>query len=88
MGNPVLAASLRIFGIMSGEKQELTLNVTLTNNTVHTIKTDLTDYLKNFGSGEIEPLVLDATLTLPVEAGIEVTISDWNIVNNGIIIIN
>lgn len=87
-GNPVLTASLRLLGVMTGEKQELSIAVALTNGTVQTIKTDLTEALKNFGSGEIEPLVLDATLTLPAEAGISATISDWSIVNNGDIMVN
>lgn len=87
-GNPVLAASLRLLGVMTGEKQELSIAVALTNGTVQTIKTDLTEALKNFGSGEIEPLALDAALTLPAEAGISATISDWNTVNNGNITVN
>lgn len=87
-GNPVLTASLRLLGVMTGEKQELSIVVALTNGTVQTIKTDLTEALKNFGSGEIEPLILDATLTLPAEAEISATISDWSIVNNGDITVN
>lgn len=87
-GNPVLAASLRLLGVMTGEKQELDIAIALTNGTVQTVKTDLTEALKNFGGGEIEPLTLDATLTLPAEAGISATISDWNTVNNGDITVN
>lgn len=87
-GNPVLAASLRLLGVMTGEKQELSIAVALTNGTVQTIKTELTEKLKDFDSGEIEPLILDATLTLPAEAGISATISDWNTVNNGNITVN
>ncbi|ADV43791.1 FimB/Mfa2 family fimbrial subunit [Bacteroides helcogenes] len=87
-GNPVLAASLRLLGVMTGEKQELSITVALTNGTVQTIKTDLTEALKNFGSGEIEPLTLDATLTLPAEAGISAIIGNWNTVNNGDITVN
>ncbi|ADV42455.1 FimB/Mfa2 family fimbrial subunit [Bacteroides helcogenes] len=87
-GNPVLAASLRLLGVMTGEKQELNIAVALTNGTVQTIKTDLTEALKNFGSGEIEPLFLDATLTLPAELGVSATISDWNTVDNGGITVN
>lgn len=87
-GVPALAATMRIFGIMTAEKQELSIAVALTNGTVQTIKTDLTDYLKNFGNGEMEPLVLDATLSLPPEVGMTATISDWNTVNNGDINVN
>ena len=87
-GNPVLAASLRLLGVMTGEKQELSIAVALTNGTVQTIKTNLTEALKNFGSGGIEPLILNATLTLPAELGVSATISDWNTVNNGNITVN
>lgn len=87
-GNPVLIASLRLPGVIPGEKQELTLVVTLTNGTVQTIVTDLTEALKNFGNGKMEPLALDAALTLPIEAEISATISDWNVVNNGDITVN
>lgn len=87
-GVPTMAATMRIFGIMTAEKQELSIAVALTNGTVQTITTDLTDYLKNFGNGEIEPLVLDATLSLPPEVGMTATISDWNTVNNGNITVN
>lgn len=85
---PVLAATMRLFGIIVTEKQELNIAVALTNGTVQAIKTDLTDYIKNFGSDELEPLVLDATLSLPPEVGMTATISDWNIVNNEDININ
>ena len=87
-GNPVLAASMRLLGVMTGEKQELGIAVALTNGTVQTIVTDLTEALKDFSGGELEPLMLDATLTLPSEAGISATISDWNVVENGDITVN
>ena len=86
-GVPTLAATMRLLGLIPAEKQELTIAVTLTNGTTQTITTDLTDYLKNF-DGELEPLVLDATLSLPPEVGMTATISDWNIVDNGNININ
>lgn len=90
-GNPALATSLRLLGVMPGEKQELTLVVTLINGTVQTVVTDLTESLKNFG-GKMEPLALDATLTLPDEeetsAEVSAIISDWKIVDNGDIDVN
>ena len=90
-GNPALATSLRLLGVMPGEKQELTLVVTLINGTVQTVVTDLTESLKNFG-GKMEPLALDATLTLPDEeetsAEVSAIISDWKIMDNGDIDVN
>ena len=87
-GNPVLTASLRLLGVMAGEKQELGIAVALTNGTVQAIATDLSEALKDFSGGKLEPLQLDATLTLPSEAGFSATISDWDIVNNGDITVN
>lgn len=85
---PVLTATLRLLGIMTAEKQALSIAVTLTNGTTQAITTDLTDYLRNFGGGDMEPLVLDAMLSLPPEVGVTATITDWNIVDNGDINVN
>lgn len=88
-GQPLLVATLRLLGVMPEEKQVMTLNVTLTDGTVQTITTDLTGALKDFGTGaKMEPLTLDATLTLPAEAGFTATIGGWNVVNNGNIEVN
>lgn len=91
-GQPVLAATLQLMGVMPEEQQLLTLDVTLTDGVAQTITTDLSESLKDLGTGadtepEPEPLVLDATLTLPV-AGIVGTISDWKEVNNGNVEVN
>ena len=83
-GQPILVATVRLLGVMPEEKQMLTLAITLTDGHVQTITTDLTESLKNFSTGtEMEPLTLDATLTLPAEAGFTATISGWNVVDNG-----
>lgn len=82
-GQPILSATLRLPGAMPGEKQILTLAITLPDGYVHTITSDLTEALKNFGEADMEPLELDATLELPVEAGMDATITDWKEVDNG-----
>lgn len=82
-GQPILSATLRLLGAMLGEKQILTLAITLPDGYVHTITSDLTEALKNFGEANMEPLELDATLELPVEAGMDATITDWKEVDNG-----
>lgn len=76
-GQPVLAATLRLLGMITGEKQVLTLKITLTDGYVQTITTDLSEALKNFG-GNMEPLELDATLELPVDGEYDGTISGWD----------
>lgn len=87
-GNPVLSATMRLFGVVTGEKQVLTLVITLADGYVQTISTDLTELLKNFGHAEMEPLELDAALELPVASGVGGTISGWNVVDNGDIKVN
>lgn len=87
-GQPTLAATMRLLGVITGERQILTLVVTLTNGSVQTITGDLTDALKNFGSADMEPLLLDATLKLPVAGEIGGTITGWTEVNNGNITIH
>lgn len=87
-GDPVLAATVRLLGVVIGEKQVLTLVITLADGYVQTISTDLTELLKNFGHAEMEPLELDAALELPVASGVGGKISDWNVVDNGDIKVN
>lgn len=82
-GQPILSASLRLFGAMAEEKQVLMLALTMPDGYVHTITTDLTEMLKNFGEAGMEPLELDAGLELPTEAGMSATITNWTVVDNG-----
>lgn len=65
----------------------LTVVLTLTDGHVQTVTTDLTGLLKNFRD-DMEPLELDATLELPVSAGVSATITGWNVVDNGEIKVN
>ena len=83
-GQPILTATLRLLGMAAEEKQVLTLAVTLTDGHVQDITTDLTEALKHFDTGaDMEPLTLDATLTLPAKAGMSGSITGWTEVNNG-----
>lgn len=86
-GEPLLAAALRLLGTADGERQVLTVVLTLTDGHVQTVTTDLTGLLKNFRD-DMEPLELDATLGLPVSAGVSATITGWNVVDNGEIKVN
>lgn len=82
-----LSATVRLPGVMPGETQLLTLSLTLSDGHTHTLATDLTEALKNFGT-DVAPLALDATLQLPTPAGIGGSITDWTVVNNGNVEIN
>ena len=84
---PALTTTLRLVGVVKDEQQILTLDVTLTDGTVHTITTNLTEALKNLGDN-VEALVLDAALNLPTSANASATITEWKEVNNGNITIH
>lgn len=86
-GKPALVAMLRLMGVTAGERQMLTLTVTLTDGSVQTLVTDLTDPLKDFG-GPMEPLRLDALLNLPAAGSMGGTITGWKEVDNGNITIH
>lgn len=86
-GKPALAAMLRLMGVIAGERQTLTLTVTLTDGSVQTLVTDLTDLLKDFG-GTMEALRLDALLNLPTAGSMNGTITGWKEVDNGNITIH
>lgn len=86
-GKLVLATMLRLMGVITGERQTLTLTVSLTDGSVQTLVTDLTNLLKDFG-GAMEALRLDALLNLPTAGSIGGTITGWKEVDNGNIILH
>lgn len=86
-GKPALAAMLRLMGVIAGERQTLTLAVSLADGSVQTLVTDLTDLLKDFG-GTMEALRLDALLNLPTAGSMGGTITGWKEVDNGNITIH
>src|SRR5574344_159865 len=77
-----LTANIRVLGVATAEKQQLSIAVTMTNGTTQAITTDITDLVKKFNDGDVEPLILNATITLSSDAAIKATISDWNPVDN------
>ena len=86
-GKPALAALLHLMGVITGERQTLTLTVSLKDGSVQTLVTDLTDLLKGFG-GTMDALRLDALLNLPVAGDMGGTITGWKEVDNGDITIH
>ena len=64
-GTPTLTATIRLLGIIAEEKQELSIAVALNNQSVYTIKTDLTEVLQKCFDGSMTPLVLGANFDLP-----------------------
>ena len=75
-------ASFRLMGIVPAEHQTLTVNIVLANGETRTIESDLTPQLAAFHDSNT-PLTLTGNLSLPVEAGMAGSISDWTVVDNG-----
>lgn len=76
-----LTATLKLAGVVAGEKQLFKIVLTLTNGTMATIESDLTEVLKGFNNGNL-PFVLNAELLMPKDAAFSGTITDWTEVNN------
>lgn len=71
-----LTADARLLGVM-GSRQTLVLSITFTDGRKQTTESDLTDYLKDFGGNMTEAFRLTGDLNTPVEAGMSVTIDNW-----------
>lgn len=83
-GDPVLATTMRLLGVVPTERQLLTLDVKLKNGDRHSATDDLTEQLRNFSTGgNMETLTLTSSLRLPIEAGFTGSIEDWTVVDNG-----
>jgi hypothetical protein len=82
-GTPTLTATIRLLGIIAGEKQELSIAVALNNQSVYTIKTDLTEVLQKCFDGSMTPLVLGANFDLPSQGDFSGNINSWNSVEGG-----
>lgn len=82
-GTPTLTATIRLLGIIAEEKQELSIAVALNNQSVYTIKTDLTEVLQKCFDGSMTPLVLGANFDLPSQGDFSGNINSWNSVEGG-----
>lgn len=77
-----LTADARLLGIM-GSKQILLLDIVFTDGRTQTTESDLTDYLKDFGSDMTEAFRLAGDLNTPIEADMSATIDNWQQGNGG-----
>lgn len=82
-GTPTLTATIRLLGIIAEEKQELSIAVALNNQSVYTIKTDLTEVLQKCFDDSMTPLVLGANFDLPSQGDFSGNINSWNSVEGG-----
>ena len=82
-GTPTLTATIRLLGSIAEEKQDLSIAVALNNQSVYTIKTDLTEVLQKCFDGSMTPLVLGANFDLPSQGDFSGNINSWNSVEGG-----
>lgn len=73
-GNSV-AAHVRLLGTI-GSRQTLSLNIEFTDGLTQTVESDVTDFLRDFGSDMLTPLELSGNLLLPLEPGFSFSITD------------
>ena len=73
-GNSV-AAHVRLLGTI-GSRQTLSLNIEFTDGLSQTVESDVTDFLRDFGSDMLTPLELSGNLLLPLEPGFSFSITD------------
>lgn len=77
-----LTADARLLGT-TGDRQTLSISITFADGRTQTTESDLTDCLKEFGSDMTNAFVLTNNLNLPVGAGMEATIEEWQPGNGG-----
>lgn len=77
-----LTADARLLG-MTGNRQTLVIDIVFTDGRKQTTESDLTDYLKDFGSDMTEAFRLTGNLNTPIEAGMSATIDNWQPGNDG-----
>ena len=62
--------------------KSLTTHIVFSNGDTQTITSDITGQLTDF-HGDIEPLTLSASLSLPKQPGFSATIENWHTVDGG-----
>lgn len=83
----VLTLSGRLIGLTT-EVHKLRLKLILSNGKEQRIEIDLSNKLENFNSDKHVIMTLTANMEINIKADIEATIEDWEIVDNGNIIVN
>lgn len=71
-----LTADARLLGV-TGDRQTLVIDIVFTDGRKQTTESDLTDYLKDFGSDMTEAFRLTGDLNTPIEADMSATIDNW-----------
>lgn len=77
-----LTADARLLGV-TDNRQTLVIDIVFTDGRKQTTESDLTDYLKDFGSDMTEAFRLAGDLNTPIEAEMSATIDNWQPGNGG-----
>lgn len=77
-----MTADARLLGVM-GDRQTLVIAIVFTDGRTQTTESDLTDYLKDFGSDMTEAFRLTGDLNTPIGADMSATIDNWQPGNGG-----
>ena len=72
----------RVTGTAQGERQILTVKVTMEDGQVSTITSDLTEHLKDLNA-DMEPVRLEGSIEAPQDGYFSGTIKDWDVVSGG-----
>lgn len=70
----------RVTGTAQGERQILTVKVTMEDGQVSTITSDLTENLKDLNA-DMEPVRLEGSIEAPQDGNFSGTIKDWDVVS-------
>lgn len=77
-----LEMKCRVTGTAQGERQILTVKVTMADGYVSTITSDLTEHLKDLNA-DMEPVRLEGSIEAPQHGHFSGTIKDWDVVSGG-----
>lgn len=77
-----LEMKCRVMGICEGQKQLLSVKVTMNDGYVNTITSDLTELLKDLNT-DMEPIKLEGSIEAPQDGHFSGTIEDWETVSGG-----
>lgn len=80
----VISADAIVVGTQTGSTQNLTVNITLPDNTTQSVSSNMTSVIASaMTAGTSAAVTAEATLTLPSAANVSATISNWSVVNGG-----
>lgn len=77
-----LEMKCRVTGTAQGERQILTVKVTMADGYVSTITSDLTEHLKDLNA-DMEPVRLEGSIEAPQDGHFSGTIKEWEVVSGG-----